>query len=209
MKKLLLSIVVLLAVVAGAQAQISGGLKAGLNLASLGGDYEDAKMRPSIHVGGYVNIGLTEKLSFQPELLFNSIGAKYKGSENDGNDTYSWEGTTKLSYISLPLNLQYSFGKFNVHLGPQISFLASAKDKWEESGPDGSDSGEDDIKDGLKGIDLGLNIGLGLNFGKVDVSARYTAGLSNIADVDDDADYKVTNNVIQLSVGYRLFGGKD
>jgi hypothetical protein len=194
MKKLLLSLVIVLASVAAVQAQMSGGVKAGLNLSNLGGDADGYDMRPSFHLGGYVNIGLTDKLSFQPELLYNSIGAKYEGGDA--------EGTLKLSYISLPLDLQYSFGKFNVHAGPQVSFLASAKDKWEE----GSDSGEDDIKEAFKGIDLGLNIGFGLNFGKLDVGARYTAGLSNII---DEGDAKVTNNVIQLSVGYRLFGGND
>jgi len=40
-------------------------------------------------------------------------------------------------------------------------------------------------------------------------SARYNLGLSNTLDSEDDDDGKVTNNVIQISLGYKLFGVGD
>jgi hypothetical protein len=199
MKKLVLSLAIVAAAFSYASAQgISGGVKAGLNLANLGGDdVEDVDIRPSFHVGGYVNIGFTEKLSLQPELLFNSVGAK-SSYEDSG---FKVEETLKLSYISVPVNLVYSFGAINIHAGPQFGFLMSAKSEVEVDG----ESDEEDVKDSFKGLDLGFGVGLGANFGKFNASARYTLGLSNIVDADD-ADVK--NNVIQLSVGYRLFGGE-
>ncbi len=198
MKKLVLMLTVIAGSVSFANAQVSVGVKAGLNLANLGGDVEDTDMRPSFHVGGYLNYALSEALSLQPELLFNSVGAK---SSYDDPDFGSVDETIKLSYISIPVNLQYSFGVVNIHTGPQFSFLLSAKDEYEADGA----SDEVDIKDSMKGLDLGWGIGLGANFGKLNATARYTLGLSNIAD-SDDADIK--NNVIQISLGYRLFGGE-
>jgi hypothetical protein len=97
--------------------------------------------------------------------------------------------------------LIYSFGNFNIQAGPQLSFLASAKYKYDFDG----DSGTEDIKEFFKGTDFGANLGVGANFGKVNASVRYSIGLANIADSDEG---ELKNNVIQLSLGYTLFGGE-
>jgi hypothetical protein len=193
MKKIFLAISMVALFAAGASAQsISGGAKAGVNLANLNGDdVEDTDMKIGYHIGGYVNIGISEALSVQPELLFNSVGAK---ASEDGYD-----GTYNFNYISVPIMLMYSFGNVNIQAGPQIGLLTSAKLKVEGNG----ESEEIDYKDFLKSSDFGFNIGLGANFGKVNAAARYCIGLSNIAD-GDDADVK--NGVIQLSLGVKLFG---
>lgn len=198
MKKSLLTLIVIGAAVSFSVAQgLTGGVKAGLNFANVGGDdVEDTDMRIAYHVGGYVNFAFSESLSLQPELLYNSIGTKFE-EQGDGD---SYDVTYKLNYISVPVLLVYSFGNFNVQAGPQIGFLASAKAKYDIDGAD-----DEDIKDYFKGTDFGFNLGLGANFGKINAALRYTAGLSNIAD-SDDGDVKNSN--IQLSVGYRLFGGE-
>jgi hypothetical protein len=196
MKKLVLTLTAIVMLSICASAQVSVGVKAGLNLANLGGDVEDTDMRPSIHVGGYLNYAFSESLSIQPELLYNSVGAK-SSYEEDGFDV---EQTLKLNYISVPVMFLYSFGNVNIQAGPQFGFLASAKSKYEVDG----ESEDIDVKDGFKGIDLGFNLGLGANFGKLNASARYSLGLSNVNDGEGD----VKNNVIQLSLGYRLFGGE-
>lgn len=194
MKKLLLSAIAVCAFSVASFAQMSIGAKAGLNFANVGGDAENTDMRTSIHLGGYLNFAMSEQLSFQPELLYNSVG--YKVSEDGG------EATAKINYISIPLMVKYSFGPVNVQVGPQLSFLAGAKYKWEADG----ESGEEDIDD-LKGMDLGLNIGLGADVDKLNFALRYSAGLSNT--YDGEGDFKTTNNVIQLSIGYTLFGGDE
>jgi hypothetical protein len=199
MKKLLSTVAVVVFFAASAMAQVSVGVKAGLNLANVtGDDVDDSDMRMSLHLGGYLNYAFSESLSIQPELLYSSMGAK-SSYDDFGVDI---EETTKLNYISVPVMVVYSFGNINVQAGPQIGFLASAKSKVEVDG----DSEEEDIKDFFKGTDFGFNLGLGANFGKLNASARYCLGLSNIVDADE-ADVK--NAVIQISVGYRLFGGND
>lgn len=194
MKRIFLTVSLCALFAAGAFAQgMSGGLKAGLNLANFSGDdAEGTDMRIAYHIGGYLNIGFSEALSFQPELLYNSVGAKQ--SEGDEELVY------KMNYVSVPLNLIYSFGNFNVQAGPQFSFLASAKGKVSS----GDDSAEVDIKELFKGTDLGVNLGIGASFGKIHASARYFLGLTDIPDTDGDVNLKNSN--IQLSLGYKLFG---
>jgi hypothetical protein len=205
MKKSLLTIA-LLTVASFTFAQLSVGLKGGLNIANFSGDVEDASMRLSFHGGGYVNLSISDRLGLQPELLFNSMGSKFEYTESDPDiGQVDVTETYKLSYISIPVMLMINItDNFNFQLGPQISILASAKGKLEVSGDGFSESIEEDVKDGFKSTDLAVNAGLGVNFGKINASARYSLGLSSISD-NDDADVK--NGVIQVSLGYRLFGG--
>jgi len=175
------------------------GAKAGVNFASIAGDDTDGvDGRTSFHVGGVAEIMFSEKFSFQPELLYSSQGSKYEESESG----YSYEEKLKLDYINIPLMAKYYVAEgFSIEAGPQVGFLISAKNEWEENDEVfGSDSGEVDVKDYVKSIDFGLNFGVGykmdsgLNFG-----ARYNLGLNTIAE-EDGVD--ITNNVIQVSVGY-------
>ncbi|MCB9201950.1 MAG: PorT family protein [Flavobacteriales bacterium] len=196
MKKLfLIAAVAVSTVVFGQETKF--GAKAGVNLANLTGDVENSDMKVGFYVGGYANIGITEVFSFQPELLYSAQGAKFEESGSG----YSYEEKLNLSYLNIPLMLQYELAEgFKAEFGPQVGFLLSAKDKWEGSYAGESESGDEDVKDAFKSIDFGLNIGLnyelesGLNFG-----ARYNVGLSNIAD-EDDVDVK--NAVISAGVGY-------
>ena len=186
MKKIfLLAMVLALFATGSLLAQVSGGVKAGLNLADLTGDVSDVKMKVGYHFGGFINLDLTEQLSLQPELLFNAVGAS-----EDGGD-----GKININYISVPVMVLYSFGNVNIQAGPQIGFLLSAKRK---------DNGEDeDIKDLFKSTDFGFNLGLGADFGKLNASARYCIGLSNIG---DDEDVEIKNGVFQIALGLKLFG---
>ncbi|HEX5172206.1 MAG TPA: porin family protein [Cyclobacteriaceae bacterium] len=186
MKKILLTLSMTALVISGAIAQeISGGAKAGLNIANMTGDIPGVTSKASFHLGGYVNIGFSDVLSLQPELLYNAMGAK-----EDGGD-----GKINSAYISVPVMVLYSFGVVNVQAGPQFGFLLSAKVK--------ADGDEQDIKDQYKGTDFGFNLGLGADFGKFNAAARYCIGLSNIADA---SDIDVKNSVIQFSLGVKLFG---
>ncbi|HEY3403327.1 MAG TPA: porin family protein [Ohtaekwangia sp.] len=197
MKKLIVLFVVIAISASGVTAQVTGGAKVGLNLANFSGDDADGSdIRPSVHIGAYLNHPISETFSFQPELLYNSVGAK---ESIDDPDIGELDATMKLSYLSMPLMFIYSTGSINFQAGPQLGFLVGAKAKIEAMG----ESVEVDVKSEFKDIDLGLNFGLGGNFGKANLALRYYLGLSNIADAED-ADLK--NSVISLSLGVRLFG---
>ncbi|HEU5292377.1 MAG TPA: porin family protein [Cyclobacteriaceae bacterium] len=185
MKKLLFTVCVV-CLSTGVFAQLSGGLKAGLNLASLkqeAGGESDSEGGTSFHIGAFANFGLSDALQLQPELLYNSI-------DIDGD---------KLNYISIPVMFLYGFSdnKFNVQAGPEIGLLM------------GTDPSEIKDEDFVTGTNFTLNLGAGANFGKFGVTARYGIGLANIAgdyltDLSDDYKMKLSN--FQISVQYRLIG---
>jgi hypothetical protein len=191
MKKTLLTFFVAILTLS-ASAQLSGGLKGGLNLANFAGDVEDNSMRIGFHVGGFLTFNVSDALSIQPEVLYNSVGSKFES----GNFDFEYV----LDYISIPVMVLYNVNEnFNIQVGPQLGLLTSAKGK--------SDGASVDLKDFFKGTDFGVNLGVGLNFGKISASARYSLGLANIVEEEGEGDEKITNSVIQASIGYRLFGG--
>lgn len=202
MKKVLLSAVAVMAFMSVSAQETRFGVKAGANLSTFTGDVEDAKSLVGFHVGAFAEIKLTDKFAVQPEILFSTQGAK---NEESGAG-FSSEDKLNLSYLNIPVMAKYYVAeKFSLEAGPQIGFLLSAKDKYEYSGPGGSDSGKEDVKDGFKSIDFGVNFGAGYDFTEnLSVGLRYNLGLSNIADGDDAGDAKVKNSVFSLSVGYKF-----
>lgn len=183
MKKLLFIAAISLGVVVGANAQDTKiGAKAGLNLANFtGDDVEDSDMLIGFQIGGYAHLGLSDAFAIQPELLFDAKGASYDaGDESVSNN---------LSYITVPVLAKYMITEgLDVHLGPQIGILMSAKFDGE------------DAKDSYNSTDFGLAAGAGyeletgLNF-----SARYSTSLGTISD-NDEVDVK--NSVITIAVGF-------
>ncbi len=199
MKKSFFTFVLIAFCAFGAFAQgISGGLKVGANFANQKFDADGLDISPdsrtSLHAGVYAKIMISDMFGIQPELIYNSVGTKF--------DISGADAVSKINYLSLPIMFRYNpVPVFNIHAGPQFGFLLSAEEEF-----NGNTS---DSKDGYKGLDLGAGIGVGVDLPMgLGISARYVLGLANILD-DEDADFsdvKVTNNVIQLSVSYRLFG---
>ena len=209
MKKLLLFAVVAVFGITQTNAQeMSFGVKAGVNLANVGGDVdEDTDMKLGMHIGGFAEFMLSEKFAIQPELLFSMKGYKSEYSEAEMGVSVNYENKVNLNYIDIPIMAKYYIVEgFDVHAGPQIGFLMSAKGKSKASatvmGQHYSEETEEDLKDFMNTIDFGLGFGVGykLDMG-VFFNARYNLGLSNIFDVDTD-DFSVQNNVIQISAGY-------
>lgn len=181
------------------------GFKGGVNLATLGGDVENADHRTAFHLGGLVEIPLSERFSVQPEILYSAQGAEYEEAGSFGGVPYDYTATAKLDYIQLPVMAKvYLVDGLALEAGPQVAFLVS--DKYEYDGNVGpfGDSGEGDLDDNdLSSVDVSLGAGasyrlpMGVFFG-----ARYNFGLGNVNDAADKDDYKVHNNVFQVSVGY-------
>lgn len=177
---------------AGAFAQgVSGGLKAGLNLANQtfsGHGYTTSpSFLPGVHAGVYLTAMFSEHIGLQPELLYSGQGAK------SGNEKL------KLTYIALPVLFRFNVNNVvSFHAGPQFGILASAKDKV------GSTS--IDIKDELKSSDVSVAAGVGIDLPvKLNFNFRFIKGLSDIND-SDNSDITMKNYTLQLSVGYKLFG---
>ncbi|PVD50028.1 PorT family protein [Terrimonas sp.] len=180
------------------QAQIKFGIKAGANFSKFSG--EDAKIeglspkfRTGFAGGGFVNIGLNEMFSVQPEVLYSMEGTTYKQS-GDKPATY------KTDYINIPVLVQYNNPSgFYAETGPQIGFLTSAK-----IGYDGNSA---DIKEGFKNINFSWGLGVGYKLSNgLGIGARYNLGLTKIAD-NDDANIKIGGFHVGLS--YTFGAGKE
>ncbi len=161
------------------------GLKAGLNISNFTGDVEGNSFKPGIQAGAFVEIKTSDKMAIQPELMYSSLG----GVKFD-------YVTLNFDYLVLPVMVKYfATEKFTLEAGPQIGFLLSAKAK--------TDEGSEDVKSGFNSTDFGVNLGAGYDVSeKVNLSLRYTAGLSNI--LKDAGNDKGMNINIAIALGFKF-----
>jgi hypothetical protein len=191
-----------------AQTEMKFGLKAGVNLANIGGDFSDnTRGIFGFNIGGLAEVPIIKNLSLQPEILFSSQGSKRDDRAGDGPLV-----VTKLNYINAPIMAKYYFTDgFSIMGGPQIGLLVAAKSELTPSGFGGGEYSEENIKDDMNALDIGLGIGAEyrLPFGAF-AQFRYVFGLSNVNDNSEDRvlgyyyfpDVKSRNNVLQVSLGY-------
>ena len=146
MKKIIFGALMLCSITTFAQ-QPKFGVKAGLNIANLAGDYPatsgdyftiETSSITSFHFGGIVEFQLNEKIRFAPEVLLSVQGnvVETKGTPwNPPTQTFqtvSFTQNPKLAYINIPVMFKYEvLKKLHLEIGPQIGFLLSAKSKWD------------------------------------------------------------------------------
>ena len=192
MKKILVVIFVLIASYSYAQ-DLKFGVKAGLNLSNVvGDDFEDVDMKSGLYFGGFLNVPLNDRLSFQPELLYSRQGWKEDavmlGSTNR-------DLKMKISYLNIPLLVRMGLGssdKVYFYAGPQIGFFLKAEVEFDDN--------DEDAKDAFDSVDFSLNIGFSFVVGdNMSLDVRYNRGLSNII---DGGDIKAYNSVFQLGASY-------
>ena len=135
MKKHLLAVVALAAVLftttTSADAQVRFGIKAGLNLSSLSISEGWANLGTKHRAGFFAGVTTDVKiplvgLGCDASVLYDQRNFK----TDNGDGTYS---NDKLMYISVPLNIKYTFGIDEVAsiyfaTGPQFSFNVSNGD---------------------------------------------------------------------------------
>jgi len=175
---------------AAAQAQVAIGLKGGLNFSKV--DESGIDNKTGIHAGGFVLIKAS-KIGVQPEVIFSRQGFTQPSTSGDLK--------TQIDYVNIPIILKlYTVAGINLQIGPQFGFAASAKQELPAGLPDV------DIKDAVKGTDVSLGLGLGVDlpFG-LTVDGRYNLGLSKVFDSTSTGSSDAKNQVIQISVGYKLF----
>lgn len=153
------------------------GLKAGPNFSTLTGNVDGTtyESRTGFHAGALAEIKPTGKFALQAEALFSAQGANSSATDLD------------LSYVSVPVMTKYYLigDIFALELGPQFSFLV--------------DEAATAYK--TRSFDLAVAGGASVNITKkLMLSARYTRGVSKIADNSSS-----TNAVFQISAGFILF----
>lgn len=178
MKKiLLLAVFTVLGFVNVNAQEIKFGAKAGLDFSTVNGsNTNNIDYVTSYHFGVVSEIPLSEKFSFQPEIMYSRQGYTFNNN------------IVAMNYLNIPLMGKYYVAKgFSLEAGPQIGFLLSAKNEGVK------------VTNSYTTFDFGVNVGLGyklengLNFG-----VRYNQGITKV-----DTDNR--NGVFQVSVGYFFF----
>jgi len=182
---------------ANAQSPIDIGFKGGLNFANISSD-EDLDSRSGFHAG----LVLDFSLPMLPIGVESGLYYSQKGFEiNDEFGTV----TGKLDYIELPVLAKLNVGPpgpFSpyVVLGPYAAYNINAEFEYSN----GSESITDDISEETSDLDFGAILGIGADFNlgvtKLNLSARYNFGLSNIYDTEIELDNS-SNRVFMISAG--------
>lgn len=184
MKKLIASLLITIGLSATMFAQKpSFGVKIGANFASLS-----------------ENLAGDDATGFHAGLVFHAPLKRY-GIMAEA--LYSREGTEdlELDYINVPVTVTYKIiPGLRAHLGPQFKVNVNVEADLEGGAIDASinESFEEDVKDlnfdGVVGLEYRLPV-IGIF-----AQARYVFGLGDVG-IDE---VKATQNVFQLSVGYRF-----
>ncbi len=206
MKKKILTVFVLTAMVTVAAFGQGFGVRGTFNLVNLYGDDTESKLKPGFNVGAFYEITVAPDFYFQPNLLFSMKGAN--ADEGDGK--------LNLGYVELPLHFMYKpklgTGNIVVGFGPYFAYGVTGKYKVGDEEADikfKNDVSIDDDEDALyyKGLDAGADIFFGYEFPfKVSLLLNAQIGLSNLNPKleGEDPDESLKNIGFGLSLGYRF-----
>ncbi|HEY0053790.1 MAG TPA: porin family protein [Pedobacter sp.] len=203
MKRVLILLTVLITASA-ANAQYLGA-RVGVNFANMirtGDDNYKTDFKPGLHAGLTLDVPIVDRLVFAPELMYSQKGYKIEGRTLLGSDN---DYTVTTNFIEIPILLKVNAAKgFNIHLGPQVSFLTSTTTKFETGSNEYKTTVEEE-NEGLKKSLIGGVIGAGFNVGnKATLIARYALDLQKNNGNGNSETPEYRNQVIQLGLGLRF-----
>jgi hypothetical protein len=203
MKKIFILALGLIAGTTAANAQdIKFGIKAGLNVSDIikgdGNNNFDTKTKTGFNAGVTVDIPLIAGLAFTPEVLYSQKGYK---------QTYSvGEFTQTTNFIDVPILASFKLGSsFNIVAGPQVSFLLSTKNKFENGFGSVEQERVEDDSDRFKKSLVGGVIGFRYDVNeKFDIHGRYALDFqkNNENGTNDTPEFR--NQVFSVGVGVKF-----
>lgn len=180
------------------------GIKAGMNVSSISDDgaLEDQGSKIGFNAGVFANIPVGSMFSVQPEVLYSQYGDKY--DQVIAGNRYS--RARHLDYITVPVMLQYNLiPNLYVEAGPEFGFMVSAKNKFKNETNNDVITESGDYKDSLSTFNFGIGLGAGYYFtDNIGITARYVAGLTDIAKDRPSNSDAVRNNVFQVGLAFKF-----
>ena len=193
MKKILITVAFAALAIAGANAQVKFGIRAGLNLANLASKYGDEKVenkiRPAFYVGGLAEYAFNDVVLMDAGLTYSNQGAKAK----EGDEAL------RQHTLNLPVWFKYDFTGFRPKAGLYAGYVLNHELK-------GNTSSSYSIKDeDYNHFDYGIGLGAEYNLPNNGLffEASYNWGLANLRKNGDSKNY-TNNRVIQVGVGYKF-----
>ena len=192
MKKILMTVAFAALAIAGANAQVKFGVRAGLNHTDQAAKEYDIKQetvpRISFHVGALVEYAFNDVVLMDAGLTYSNQGYKTKIGDGKVID----------HTLNLPVWFKYDFAGFRPKAGLYAGYILSQQLK---TGNEIKTVDKDDYNHFDYGIGLGAEYNLpnnGLFF-----EASYNWGLANLQKNGDSKNY-ANNRVIQVGVGYKF-----
>jgi Outer membrane protein beta-barrel domain len=147
--------------------------------------------------GGFVMFPITDRLAFQPELMFVMKGVKL--SEGSSGTV-----TAGLRYLEFPMLIRYAVavGEHKGYLLAGPTFGVKAGTSAQLDGP--SQTTDVAIDGAIRSFDAGIAFAGGLEFGRYFLEGRYTQGLSDIATDAFPHAEALKNRVFAVLAGVRF-----
>jgi opacity protein-like surface antigen len=210
MKKAILSLALLAgaAGVANAQTGVKYGVKGGFNGSTFSGaDSKGSEYKAGFAAGAFLNFGVSDNFSVQPEFLYSQKGASVDDFLGNSGTTYK----QTLGYLDVPIMFRYNVGEdgkgFFVEVGPQGSFLLHQRQFLEDNGGKEIAGSRTTSTDDFNKVAIGYVGGLGYQITSgLQLGLRYTGDFSQVYKQENSAP-NLHNSVFQFQVGY-AFGGK-
>jgi opacity protein-like surface antigen len=217
MKKLILGIAVLSTSLAFAQttttttttrttssSDVRFGIKAGMNVSSLSKNetLDDQGSKIGFNAGVFANIPVAEAFSIQPEVLYSQYGDKYDYVAAGNRYSYA----NHFDYVTVPVMFQYNFiPNLYVEAGPEFGFMVSAKNKAKNETNNDVLAESGNYKDNFNTFNVGIGLGAGYYFtDNIGLTARYVAGVTDIAKDRPSNSDAVRNNTFQVGLAYKF-----
>src|SRR5690606_9301083 len=194
MKKIALLSFILIAFTYNSFAQLSAGVKAGLNYSTVKAENNEFNESGILgyQAGVWARVG--NSFYFQPELYIGSKGADIEF--NTANTTVTQSGKIKFTTLDVPLLLGTKVGLENLNLrfmaGPSLQFnLDKNENVFSQATNPDFYKYEDFVTN--------LQLGAGVDVGNIAVDLRYETGLQ---DINKSSGQR--QNLIHLSLGFKL-----
>ena len=165
------------------------GIKAGINVSSLGKSNNGLESKIGYLFGAFFLTPITGDLALQSELVYSLQGAR---------DTTITERKRNYTYLNLPVMVNALFlDRYMLQIGGQVGLLLSGKIK--------DPIGGINVTDQLKRIDFGVIIGLGIDLSeRITSTLRYQFGMNNTVKASPGSNTKFQNKVLQISMGIKF-----
>lgn len=202
MKKANLLVALLICFTASAQFDNNFGIKAGTNYSQFRTDYDIYKRKIGYYVGGFFNVGISDRTSIRLELLFTNQGTKIsRGLIVNGIEEGKAVSVRNQLMILLPVNFRVELiDRLHLELGIQAGYVVKTQEILKKFPYDSSMEGQKNKYplSEFDQFDFALNGGLSFDItNRLELNARYSWGLIELDDY-----YKTS--VISLGLGFTL-----
>ena len=192
MKKILITVAFAVLAIAGANAQVKFGVRAGLNHTDQAAKEYDIKQetvpRISFHVGALVEYAFNDVVLMDAGLTYSNQGYKTKIGDGKVID----------HTLNLPVWFKYDFAGFRPKAGIYAGYILSQQLK-------GNGNSRTVDSDSYNHFDYGIGLGAEYNLPNNGLffEASYNSGLANLKKNGDAKNYE-NNRVIQVGIGYKF-----